>query len=210
MVLLASASGLSIQVKPERRLVTRAAAVRFDAGMHMDNPVEIFLTDENGKLLYRWSANFTNESQLFLVLPNAAPGRYRVVLQADGALPLPLTVNFREKAYASGALPWKFGDANNDRVIDQKDLDLIKKLDGVNRNHPAWFWPQELGVRGLTLDFNLDGIVDGKDLAIARRNVGTRGPAPPKSADPRKPFGDPRWIGLKLAPPIDSGKPPPR
>lgn len=209
LVLLVAASGLGIQVKPDRRLVSKGAVVRFDAGMHVDNPVEIYLTDQSGKLLYRWSTNITKENHLFLALPNASPGEYRLVFEAPGALSMPLTVSVRDKPYAWGALPWKFGDANGDRKIDQKDLDLIKRLDGVDRNHPAWFWPQELGVRGLTLDFNLDGVVDHKDLAIARRNMGARGPAPPKSADPRKPYGDPRWIGLKLSPPVEAGKPPP-
>ncbi|MBW7928288.1 MAG: hypothetical protein H3C58_09430 [Fimbriimonadaceae bacterium] len=209
LFLLMTAAGLAVQVKPERRPAAKGAVVRFDAGLQKDNPVEIYLTDQAGKLLYRWSTNITNDNHLFLALPNASPGEYRLVFEAAGALSLPLTVQVKDKPYAWGALPWKFGDANGDRIIDQKDLDLIKRLRGVDRNHPAWFWPQELGVRGLTLDFNLDGVVDDKDLAIARRNMGARGPAPPKSADPRKPYGDPRWIGLKLVPPVLDRKPPP-
>ena len=208
--LLLAASGLAIQVKPERRPAAKGSVVRFDAGMHMDNPVEIYLTSPNGSLLYRWSTNITKENHLFLALPNVSPGEYRLVFEAAGALALPLSIHVKDKPYAWGALPWKFGDANGDRKIDQKDLDLIKRLIGVDRNHPAWFWPEELGARGLTLDFNLDGVVDAKDLAIARRNMGARGPAPPKSADPRKPYGDPRWIGLRISAPVETGKPPPQ
>jgi len=60
------------------------------------------------------------------------------------------------------------GDANWDGVIDTKDLELLKAAFGSHPGEPNW---------NPDCDLNGDGIVDGRDIAVAARFQGASAPS---------------------------------
>ena len=78
---------------------------------------------------------------------------------------------FRESASRIRRLK---GDVNLDRVVDQKDSELVRKFMGKNM--------KEGGYKA-SADLNNDGVIDEKDIVIVQQNMGQR-LRPPRPAKP--------------------------
>lgn len=159
----ASSSGLKLRVKMDERPVNNQATELFvgiGQGEAQANPKYVlsFLVDLDE------SGQYSGISLTGLD-PNSI---YTAYIKGVSQLATTREFTYHPGLIDLGLIPLISGDVNEDNIIDQNDLLLVKQSIGLTPKSPDF---------DSALDVNNDGVINGLDLSIVNQNMGKTGEA---------------------------------